>query len=88
MSTLNISLPAVMKAFVEMQVRSGQYSSASDYVRTLIRADQQQRAETMFAAKLLDSVPSDAVAGVTPEVWAWLQTRLRHLSPAGHETRG
>ena len=39
MSTLNISIPVTMKAFVETQVRSGLYSSASDYVRTLIRAD-------------------------------------------------
>jgi putative addiction module CopG family antidote len=52
MRTLNVSLPAAMKAFVEIQVHSGLYSLASGYVRTLIREDQPRRAEAMFAAQL------------------------------------
>jgi Arc/MetJ-type ribon-helix-helix transcriptional regulator len=31
MSTLNVSIPPAMKAFIEAQVHSGLYSSASDY---------------------------------------------------------
>jgi antitoxin ParD1/3/4 len=85
MSTLNISLPAAMKAFVECQVRSGLYSSASDYVRTLIRAEQHRCAEATAAAQLLDRLTRDQVAAVTPELCAWLQTRLR---PADHQARG
>jgi antitoxin ParD1/3/4 len=41
MSTLNISLPEAMKAFVEAQVKAGLYGSASDYIRALVREDQQ-----------------------------------------------
>jgi antitoxin ParD1/3/4 len=40
MATMNVSLPATMKAWVEDQVKSGQYSNASDYVRDPIRRDQ------------------------------------------------
>lgn len=39
MSTMNISLPDPMKAWVEDQARSGRYANSSDYVRDLIRRD-------------------------------------------------
>lgn len=40
MSTINISMPNALKAFVEAQVRDCGYSSSSEYVRELIRRDQ------------------------------------------------
>lgn len=43
MATMNVSLPDAMKAWVEQQTQTGQYSNASDYVRDLIRRDQAQR---------------------------------------------
>ena len=43
MATMNVSLPDPMKAWVEAQVNGGQYGNASDYVRDLIRRDQQDR---------------------------------------------
>ncbi len=43
MATMNISLPNPMRNWVEKQINAGQYSSNSDYVRDLIRRDQQQR---------------------------------------------
>lgn len=39
MTTMNISLPEAMKAWVETRSRHGRYSNASDYVRDLIRQD-------------------------------------------------
>ena len=88
MSTLNISLPAALKAFVATQVRSGLYSSASDYVRTLIRADQHRGAEATCDAQLLAGLGRDDGAGVPPEVRAWLEPRLRHGLHVGHAARG
>ena len=43
MTTMNVSLPTPMKAWVETQVKSGLYGNASDYVRDLIRKDQQDQ---------------------------------------------
>ena len=40
MSTMNISLPEQMKAWVESRSRDGRYANSSDYVRDLIRQDQ------------------------------------------------
>lgn len=43
MATMNISLPDQMKAWVEAQTETGRYGNASDYVRDLIRRDQEKR---------------------------------------------
>jgi len=40
MSTMNISLPAAMKSFVEEQVARRGYGTGSEYLRDLIRKDQ------------------------------------------------
>ncbi|MCL6707088.1 type II toxin-antitoxin system ParD family antitoxin [Pseudomonas sp. R2.Fl] len=42
MATMNVSLPDPMKEWVEAQTRMGRYSNASDYVRDLIRRDQER----------------------------------------------
>tara|TARA_R110002073_G_scaffold184726_1_gene343225 strand:- start:837 stop:1277 length:441 start_codon:yes stop_codon:yes gene_type:complete len=43
MSTMNISLPDVMKSFVDEQVSSRGYGTSSEYVRDLIRKDQDRQ---------------------------------------------
>ena len=43
MATMNISLPDAMKTWAEQQAESGRYSNTSDYVRDLIRKDQDRR---------------------------------------------
>lgn len=45
MATMNVSLPGPMKDWVEQQARGGRYSNASDYVRDLIRRDQDRAAK-------------------------------------------
>lgn len=44
MATMNVSLPDPMKDWVEAQTKGGRYSNASDYVRDLIRRDQDRAA--------------------------------------------
>jgi antitoxin ParD1/3/4 len=44
MVTMNVSLPEEMKSWVETHARSGRYSNSSDYVRDLIRKDQDRAA--------------------------------------------
>ena len=39
MSTMNISLPASLKSFVDRQVAERDYGTSSEYVRELIRRD-------------------------------------------------
>lgn len=42
MTTLNISLPDNMKTWISQRVTGGDYSNVSDYIRSLIRRDQEQ----------------------------------------------
>lgn len=43
MASMNVSLPDPMRNFVQSRIESGQYASVSDYVRDLIRRDQNRR---------------------------------------------
>lgn len=42
MKSMNVTLPDPMKDWVRKQITGGKYASASDYVRDLIRRDQQR----------------------------------------------
>ena len=55
MTSLNISLPKPLKAYVESKVEAGDYGTPSEYVRELIRRDKQvrvRRLETELLAAL------------------------------------
>ncbi len=54
MATMNISLPDQMKAFAEAQTRDGRYSNVSDYMRDLIRRDQERRQAIAEIQALID----------------------------------
>jgi antitoxin ParD1/3/4 len=43
MTSLNISLPENLKAYVEGQVASGDWGTPSEYIRELIRQDKERR---------------------------------------------
>jgi len=69
MQSMNISLPDPLKQFVDGQISTGRYSSASEYVRELIRADEKRKNEELLEAKLLEGLSSPESA-LTPEDWA------------------
>jgi putative addiction module CopG family antidote len=53
METMNIALPESMKHFVQERVTEGGYSSVSEYIRELIRADQKRNAQERIDTLLL-----------------------------------
>jgi antitoxin ParD1/3/4 len=53
MATMNVSLPDPMKDWVEAQAQTGRYSNASDYVRDLIRRDQERADKLHELQKLI-----------------------------------
>ena len=60
MATMNVSLPDLLKDWVEAQLQTGRYANASDYVRDLIRRDQEAK-EALIAA-----FEKGAASGVSP----------------------
>ncbi|AXS41927.1 type II toxin-antitoxin system ParD family antitoxin [Breoghania sp. L-A4] len=63
MATMNVSLPDLMKDWVEEQARSGRYANASDYVRDLIRRDQERADKIAAMRALIDEGLADVAAG-------------------------
>lgn len=61
MATMNVSLPDPMKLWVEAQARTGRYSNASDYVRDLIRRDQER---AVSLAQLQNAISEGIESGV------------------------
>ena len=69
MATMNVSLPDTLKAWVEAQAESGRYANASDYVRDLIRRDQERASKLDGLQRLIseglgsgESEPLDVAA--------------------------
>ena len=54
MATMNISLPDAMKEWVEAQAKGARYTNSSDYVRDLIRKDQDRSAKIAEIQALID----------------------------------
>jgi antitoxin ParD1/3/4 len=57
MTSLNISLPDPLKAYVEDRVASGDFGTPSEFVRNLIRQDKEQR-RSRLEMELLDALQS------------------------------
>ena len=56
MATLNISMPDELRAYIEARVNTGEYQSASDYLRDLIRHDREETERLLVEG--LDSGPT------------------------------
>ncbi|PDS79487.1 type II toxin-antitoxin system ParD family antitoxin [Rhizobium sp. L43] len=54
MATMNVSLPDPMKDWVEAQTKTGRYANASDYVRDLIRKDQERKDKIAAMQRFVD----------------------------------
>ncbi len=71
---MNISLPDALRAFVEEQVRGGGYGSSSEYMRQLIREDQERR---RLRGLLLDGAASAPTAPADQAFFDRLRDRVR-----------
>lgn len=54
MASMNISLPSPMRDWVEQQMKSGRYDNASEYMRDLIRHDQDRASKIAAMQRLVD----------------------------------
>jgi antitoxin ParD1/3/4 len=74
MSTMNISLPEALKSFVDEQVTKRGYATSSEYVRELIRADQDRE---RLRKLLLDGAASKSTAAIDDSYFSGLRSRIR-----------
>lgn len=75
MTELTISLPPVLKQWIDERVAQGLYADATDYVRDLLRRDQaaeddswlQAMIDEGLASKALDAEPEDVLDAIIAE---------------------
>lgn len=76
-ATMNISLPEPLKKFVDLQVKQRGYSGVSDYVRDLIRTDQQGNAAGHLRRLIAEGIASGAPVPVDKAYWGAKRKQLR-----------
>lgn len=67
MATMNVSLPEQMKQWVEDQVATGRYGNSSDYVRDLVRRDQERALKKAEFERLVQEGIDSGVSSLTPD---------------------
>jgi antitoxin ParD1/3/4 len=74
MASLNISLPEPLREWIDAQITGGRYGNASEYLRDLIRRDQERQAQERLEGLLLEGVKSGPASYLTKRDWAELRT--------------
>lgn len=64
---MNVSLPEQMKAWVESQAKGGRYGNTSDYIRDLIRRDQERQEAVADLQRLIGEGIDSGLGSRTPE---------------------
>jgi len=75
LTALTVDLPKDLRLFVAERAQH-RYGSASKYVGSLIREDQ-QRYQQVLNAKLVEALDSGPAVEVTPAFWDALRRRIR-----------
>ena len=85
MGTMNISLPDPLKTFVDEQVKQRGYGTSSEYVRELIRHDQDR---LQLRGLLLAGASSAPTAPADQAYFDGLRKRVRGVVRTGNKPRG
>ena len=83
MASMNISVPDSMREWVQSRIESGEYASVSDYVRDLIRRDQNTGARQLSVEDIRRTIEGGRAAGESSpaeEVFGHIEDKLRRLA--------
>ena len=86
MTTVTISLPESLKAFIDHQVATKGYGNVSEYFRSLLREAQKEEEDGRLEVLLLEGLASGDDVPVTPEFWKDLKAEARKIA-AKHKAR-
>lgn len=65
---MSFALPESMRDYISERVRSGEYGNTSEYLRDLIRRDQQEQAARQLRRLITDGLESGDSRPVTDEL--------------------
>lgn len=72
---MSFALPEALRGYVDARVRSGQYGNTSEYLRELIRRDQDEQAKKRLRELIEEGLSSGRGRTFTPKVAAALKER-------------
>lgn len=81
MADLQVTIPDAMKEWVDAQIQSGRYANASDYLRDLVRRDQDGNQE------LIEALEAGAASGISDrsleDIWQAAKGKAKVVAPHG-----
>lgn len=85
--TMNIALPSNLKEYAQTQASQEGYSSVSEYIRELLRADQKRKAKEALETEILKGIGSGKATLMTDKDWEEIRAEVvkRH---AGRKKQG
>lgn len=75
-TTVNISMPVLVRDMMKSRMAAGGYENASEYVRHLIREDLKRTAREKLEAELLEGENSGPLETIDDAWWERLRTEL------------
>jgi antitoxin ParD1/3/4 len=63
---MSFALPEALREYVDQRVRSGQYGNTSEYLRELIRRDQEEQAKKRLRELIEEGLNSGVGRALTP----------------------
>jgi antitoxin ParD1/3/4 len=80
MTTVTISLPESLKAFIDRQLATKGYGNVSEYFRSLLRNAQKEEEDARLEALLLEGLASGGDIPMTREFWKDLKAEARDIA--------
>ena len=80
MTTVTISLPESLKAFIEHQLATKGYGNVSEYFRSLLRDAQKAEEDARLEALLVEGLAGGADVPLTQDFWKELKNEARHIA--------
>lgn len=87
-TTMSISLPETLKAFIHDRVEDGHFSNQSDYIRTLVREDEQRQARERLERMLAEGIASGEPVAADDNYWEGIQQEAKKRLAGRKTSRG
>lgn len=72
-NTMSFALPDVLRQYIDERVRTGPYGNTSEYLRDLIRRDQEEQAKKRLRELIQEGLESGPGRELTPADWTALR---------------
>jgi antitoxin ParD1/3/4 len=80
MTTVTISLPESLKAFIDRQLATKGYGNVSEYFRSLLRDAQKEEEDARLEMLLLEGLASGEDIPLNREFWKSLKAEARDVA--------